>query len=108
MASKKKTQKLKTVSEIADGLVVALNETEAVLNTFRKIGSYYFRKKIKMSDVELSKQLDEDTASFIRTRSEYETMFYFLEKEGLMEKYVGFRAEVHEEIQKRIKEEGKE
>jgi len=95
-------QKLKTVAEIADGLVVALNDTEAVLNTFRNIGKYKFRKQIHMSDVELNEKLDADTGSFIRTRSEYEIMFHFLEKKGIMEKYVAFRAEVHAEIQKRV------
>ena len=100
-------QKLKTVEEIADGLVVALNDTESVLNTFRNIGKYEFRKKIHKSDVELNEALDKDTESFIRTRSEYETMYYFLEKRGLMEKYIAFRAEVHAAIQERIKGEGK-
>ena len=98
-------QKLKTVEEIADGLVVALNDTESVLNTFRNIGKYEFRKKIHKSDVELQETLDKDTESFIRTRSEYETMFHFLEKKGLMEKYIAFRAEVHAAIQEKIKPE---
>ena len=99
-----KKQKGKTIEEIASGLVVSLNETEQVLNTFRNIGKYKYRKQIHLSDVELGAKLDEDTESFIRTRSEYETMFYFLEKEGLMEKYARFRADVHKEIQKGIKE----
>ena len=95
----------KTPAEIAAGLVTSLNETESVLNTFRNIGKYKYRKQVHLSDVELNAKLDEDTASFIRTRSEYETMFYFLENEGLTEKYARFRADVHKEIQKGIKEE---
>lgn len=102
----KEKQKLKTVEEIASGLVVALNDTEAVLNTFRNVGSFYFRNKIRMSDKELKESLDEDTAIFIKTRSEYETMYYFLEKKGLMEKYAEFRAEVHAAIQAQLNPEG--
>ena len=89
----------KTTKEIASGLIVALNETEKVLNTFRNIGRPMYRELIKMSDKKLNEKLDADTESFIRTRSEYETMYYFLEKEGLKEKYAAFRAEVHKEIQ---------
>jgi hypothetical protein len=101
-------EKRKTVEEIASDLVVALNETESVLNTFRNIGNFYFRDRIRMSDKELKEKLDADTGNFIRTRSEYETMYYFLEARGLMEKYAAFRAEVHAAIQAKIKPEGGE
>jgi len=103
----KEKEKKETVDEIADGLVKSLTETEGVLKTFRKIGSYYFRKKIQMSDVELTKQLDADTESFIRTQSEYWTMFYFLKRKNLLEKYAKFRGEVHAVIQCKMQEEEK-
>jgi len=95
----KEKEKHETTEEIADGLVKSLTETEGVLKTFRQIGSYYFRKKIQMSDVELTKQLDTDTESFIRTQSEYWTMFYFLKGNNLLEKYAKFRGEIHAIIQ---------
>lgn len=97
-------KKAKTVKEIANGLIVSLNETEAVLNTFRNVWKKKFRKQIDLSDKELTKRMNEDTESFIRTRSEYETMYYFLERKGLLEEYAKFRASVHKEIQKRFKE----
>jgi hypothetical protein len=103
----KEKQKLKTVDEIANSLVVSLTNVEEALNIFRRIGKYKFRKEIHLSDVELEAQLDKDTESFVRTQSEYETMFHFLEKRGLLEKYAEFRAEVHAAIQARISPEVK-
>lgn len=92
----------KTPKALADEVMASVKKTEEFLELLRNVGSFYYRKKIHLSDVELAKQIDEAIESQLVATRDYYLLYSFIEERGLKDKFVAYHKVVMAEVQKTL------
>lgn len=85
---------MKEIPAIAIELTESVKKTDQFLNTLRQVGSFYYRRKIHLSDVELEKLVNQNIIAQLQVARDYFISFEFLERRGLNEEFKKFHAEV--------------
>jgi len=94
----------KPIPEIAIALTESVAATDKFLNLLRNVGSYYYRRKIHLSDIELQKLLDENIVKQLQAARDYFLLYEFVEQRGLMEKFKEFHSAVMAETVHLVKQ----
>ena len=93
----------KTATEIVvDGLMASVSSTEQFLDLLRNVGKYDYRKKIHLSDVELTEKLNENITAQLMAIRDYYLLHEFVKQSGHAEAFALFRTQCLEEVKRRM------
>lgn len=92
-----------TIPEVVGACMESVAATEDFLSMLKQVGSYNFRKTIHLSDVELSKLLDDNITAQLRVTRDYYIMWEFVHRDPkTAAKFGKFWDECNAEIQRYI------
>ena len=90
-----------TIPEIVTGCLNAVAGTEDFLQMLRNVGKYDYRKKIHLSDVELTELLDKNITAQLQVTRDYYLIWEFIHRDpNVASKWDAFWKECSEEIQR--------
>jgi len=88
------------IPEIVAGYLESVATTEEFLNQLKQVGSYAYRKKIHLSDVELANLLNENITAQLRVVRDYYLIWTFIHLDPkTAAKWEAFWKECNAEIQ---------
>lgn len=91
------------IPEIVAGCLESVATTEDFLQMLKQVGSYAYRKNIHLSDVELSKLLDDNITAQLSATRDYYLIWEFIHRDPkIAAKWEAFWKECDAEIQRVI------
>jgi hypothetical protein len=86
------------IEVFAKNLKKEMTNVESFLDFLRMISSFYFRRKIKLTDVEINDNIRAGKESIVSIVREYYFMKRFLQDPKRAKKYKAFRSEVGDAV----------
>ena len=84
--------------EIAAHTVKEVEKLAQFLDVMKQSGSFYFRRNIKLSDVELESHLEQGIVNILHSMREYSILYHFVMQNGLEDQYKAFKKTIADEI----------
>lgn len=91
--------------EIAAHTVQEVEKLAQFLDVMKQSASFYFRRNIKLSDVELEKHLEDGIVNILHSMREYSILYHFVMQNGLEDQYNAFKKTIADEITLQTKKE---